>query len=50
MTKKLLLYLVFSGYVEDPIKLDFTSCDNINIIGLFPKLPGGISSEVESYG
>ncbi|MBC8268188.1 MAG: DUF4170 domain-containing protein [Rhodospirillaceae bacterium] len=36
MTEKPLLHLVFGGHVEDPRKLDFTSCDNIDVVGIFP--------------
>jgi len=36
MTEKPLLHLVFGGHVDDPQKLDFTSCDNLDIVGIFP--------------
>ena len=35
MTKPL-LHLVFGGTVEDPQTLDFASCDNLDIVGIFP--------------
>jgi len=35
MTKPL-LHLVFGGEVEDPQGLDFTDCDNLDVVGIFP--------------
>jgi len=35
MTKPL-LHLVFGGSVEDPQNLDFTSCEDLDIVGIFP--------------
>jgi len=35
MTKPL-LHLVFGGTVEDPQNLDFISCDDLDIVGIFP--------------
>ncbi len=36
MTEKPLLHLVFGGHVTDPQTLDFASCDNLDIVGIFP--------------
>ncbi|MCP4707661.1 MAG: DUF4170 domain-containing protein [Planctomycetes bacterium] len=36
MTDKPLLHLVFGGRVDDPQKLDYTSCDGLDIVGIFP--------------
>ncbi|MBL6931847.1 MAG: DUF4170 domain-containing protein [Rhodospirillales bacterium] len=36
MTDKPLLHLVFGGNVDDPQKLNFTSCDNLDVVGIFP--------------
>jgi hypothetical protein len=36
MTDKPLLHLVFGGHVDDPQKLDYTSCDNLDVVGIFP--------------
>ena len=36
MSEKPLLHLVFGGHVEDPRKLDYTSTDNLDVVGIFP--------------
>ena len=36
MSDKPLLHLVFGGHVEDPQGVDFTSCDNLDIVGIYP--------------
>ncbi len=36
MTNKPLLHLVFGGHVDDPQKLDFTNCEDLHIVGIFP--------------
>jgi len=36
MTDKPLLHLVFGGHVEDPQKMDYTDCDGLDIVGIFP--------------
>ena len=36
MSEKPLLHLVFGGHVDDPQTLDYTSSDNLDIVGIFP--------------
>ncbi len=36
MTEKPLLHLVFGGRVDDPQGLDFSHCDEIDIVGIYP--------------
>ncbi len=36
MTDKPLLHLVFGGQVADPQKMDYTNCDDLDIVGIFP--------------
>jgi len=35
MTKPL-LHLVFGGTVEDPQTVDYTDCEDLDIVGIFP--------------
>lgn len=36
MSDKPLLHLVFGGHVDDPQGLDFTNCDDLDIVGIYP--------------
>ena len=36
MTDKPLLHLVFGGHVANPQGMEFTSCDNLDIVGIYP--------------
>ena len=36
MSDKPLLHLVFGGQVEDPQGLDFSSCEKLDIVGIYP--------------
>lgn len=36
MTDKPLLHLVFGGEVADPETLEFTDCEKLDIVGIFP--------------
>lgn len=36
MTDRPLLHLVFGGPVDDPRALDFTNCEDLDIVGIYP--------------
>ncbi|MHC8509544.1 MAG: DUF4170 domain-containing protein [Rhodospirillales bacterium] len=44
MTEKPLLHLVFGGEVADPEALDFTDCENLDIIGIFPNYKAALDA------
>jgi hypothetical protein len=43
MTKPL-LHLVFGGTVEDPQTLDYASCDDLDIVGIFPNYASALAA------
>ncbi len=43
MTKPL-LHLVFGGTVEDPQTLDYTSCEGLDIVGIFPNYASALDA------